>query len=309
MGRDELRFLTLDLFEFKGCVMKQVDRAFTAGSLEVVKAAYPAQSAKLAHNITNHALFELEALAGLARRLDPSRVEYNHGDLPLGQDPNATPGNGLSIVETIRSIEENGSWLVLKNVENDPAYATLLDSCLAELEPVIKPATGPYLMREAFIFVSSPNSITPFHIDPEHNILLQIRGEKLMRVFPRGDEIAPPEVQETFHSVGGHRNLKYDPAFERLGQDFALAPGDGVLVPPKAPHWVRNGEKVSISFSITWRSRLSDNDERVYRINRRLRRIGLKPVPPGKSQARDLFKALTHRAIGKAASKIGRQFN
>jgi hypothetical protein len=28
--------------------------------------------------------------------------------------------------------------------------------------------------------------VTPFHFDPEHNILLQIRGRKTMTIFPAG---------------------------------------------------------------------------------------------------------------------------
>jgi cytochrome P450 len=29
--------------------------------------------------------------------------------------------------------------------------------------------------REGFIFISSPGAVTPFHLDPEHNFLLQIK--------------------------------------------------------------------------------------------------------------------------------------
>jgi hypothetical protein len=35
-----------------------------------------------------------------------------------------------SIDETIRRIEECRSWMVFKNVERDPAYRALLDTCL-----------------------------------------------------------------------------------------------------------------------------------------------------------------------------------
>src|SRR3546814_4940370 len=63
---------------------------------------------------------------------------------------------------------------------------------------------------EALIFLSSPGSITPFHMDPEHNILLQIEGEKTMTVFPPGDEtLVPAQQSECFHR-GGHRNLQWD---------------------------------------------------------------------------------------------------
>src|SRR3546814_13973884 len=86
------------------------------------------------------------------------------------------PSNGLSSVETIRTIASNGSWAVLKNIENVAADRTLLMDLLGELEPVVSPRTGAMLTPQGFIFISSPGSITPFHFDPEHNILLQQIG-------------------------------------------------------------------------------------------------------------------------------------
>ena len=65
------------------------------------------------------------------------RVEYNSGKVPVSQDPDKTPSNNLSVAETIRSIEENGSWMALKNIETDPAYNDLFETCLGELKQVI----------------------------------------------------------------------------------------------------------------------------------------------------------------------------
>ena len=50
------------------------------------------------------------------------------------------------------------------------------------------------LKPQGFIFVSSPDAVTPYHFDPEHNILLQLRGTKAMTLFPAGDpRFAPDE--------------------------------------------------------------------------------------------------------------------
>src|SRR3546814_19536895 len=95
---------------------------------------------------------------------------YNRGDLPLGVWPEDTPENGLSISETIKDIDSNGSWMVLKNVERDRDYAALLHQSLGEILPAVKKQTGPMLHMEAFIFLSSPGRITPFHMDTEHNL-------------------------------------------------------------------------------------------------------------------------------------------
>src|SRR3546814_5379175 len=51
------------------------------------------------------------------------------------------------------------------------------------------------LTPQGFLFISSPGSITPYHFDPEHNILLQLRGTKVMNVWPAGDERFAPRTQ------------------------------------------------------------------------------------------------------------------
>ena len=115
--------------------------------------------------------------------------------------------------------------MVLKFVEQDPAYRALMEAALGELMPVVEPATGAMLKMEAFIFISSPGAVTPFHFDPEHNILLQLRGNKVMTLFPAADEavVAGP-VHEAFH-LGGHRNLPYSDGDR--GEGAAVRAGAG----------------------------------------------------------------------------------
>ena len=160
--------------------------------------------------------------------------------------------------------------MVLKFVEQDPAYRALLHDVLAQLDPVVGPVTGKMLKMEGFIFISSPDAVTPFHFDPEHNILLQLRGRKTMTVFPPDDErIASGVSHETFHN-GGHRNLPWKDEFGAQGQAFHLTPGEAIYVPVKAPHWVKNGSEPSISFSITWRSEWSYQEADARGLNRLL---------------------------------------
>jgi quercetin dioxygenase-like cupin family protein len=276
------------------------DRIFTPEALAAFDAAYPEEPLKLTHDMAGHPLLTLEALAELAARLDPVHVEYNAGNLPVGIDPEDVPGNGLSIAETIQAIEHCGSWMVLKFVEKDPVYAAVMEEALAELMPVVGPRTGEMLKREAFIFVSSPGAVTPFHFDPEHNILLQLRGSKVMTIFPAADEaIVAGTAHEAFHQ-GGHRNLPWRDEFAAAGKPHPLAPGEAVYVPVKAPHWVKNGPEVSISLSITWRSEWSFAESDARCMNHVLRRIGIDPAPPQRFPSRNLAKSLAWRAIRKA---------
>lgn len=264
-------------------------------------AAYPDQSTKLSHQLAGHGLLTLDALAALAERMPASAVEYNLGKLPLGVRPEDTPSNGLTLGETIRTIETNGSWAVLKNVECDPAYAALLDTALAELEPIVAARTGPMLHREAFIFLSSPGSVTPFHMDPEHNILLQIMGVKTMTVFPARDEhLVPAQKSEDFHG-GGHRNLVWQDGFKAHGTAVRLKPGDAIHVPVKAPHFVENGPTVSVSLSVTWRSERSVAEGELHSFNALLRKRGL---PVGTVSAQPETQGL-RRLVYRVMRKLG----
>jgi len=277
---------------------------FDEPALATLTRAYPEQPILLDHQLVGQELLTLEALAGLAARMRPEDVEYNRGDLPVGVDPSRTPANGLSIEETIRRIEDCGSWMVLKSIEQDEPYRALLHDVLAAVEPAVHDATGAMLKREGFIFISSPGAVTPFHFDPEHNILAQIRGSKTMSIFPADDEALVSSTEhERFHS-GGHRNLPWQEAFAERGQPFRLTPGKAVYVPVKAPHWVQNGPEVSISLSITWRSQWSYNEQSARLMNRLLRRAGVTPRAPRRWPHQNHAKSLGFRLANKAG--IGR---
>ena len=280
---------------------------FDAAALATLAGAYPEAPVLLGHGLAGHPLLRLDALAALARRIRPVDAEYNRADLPVGIDPDDTPSNGLSVEETIRSIEQCGSWMVLKFVEQDPLYRTLLAETLGELAEVVRPSTGAMLKQEAFVFISSPGAVTPFHFDPEHNILLQIRGSKVMTIFPASDEaLVSGEQHEAFHN-GGHRNLAWHDDFAARGQEFALEPGRAVYVPVKAPHWVKNGPDVSISFSVTWRSEWSYREEYARRMNAVLRQAGLSPASPKRYPHQNHLKSLGYRVIDKAKRVTGLQ--
>ena len=102
-----------------------------------------------------------------------------------------------------------------------------------------KPRDG-FSDLQGFIFVSSANSTTPFHIDMEENVLVNIRGEKFVHLFDNADgALVSEEAREIAPSK--HRNQHYEPSFEDRAQVFTLNAGDGVHIPYTQPHWVRTG--------------------------------------------------------------------
>src|SRR5262249_48154572 len=159
--------------------------------------------------------------------------------------------------------------------------------------------TSEMLMREAFIFVSSPNVVTPYHMDPEYNFLLQICGKKTMHVFNRSDPEILTDLDIERHLSDSSAQIKFKPGYQAKAMSFDLRPGYGVHVPVTTPHWVQNGPEVSISLSVTFRTPHSERARIIHRVNALLRRNGVIPTSIGKSQLRDALKHHGYRMISK----------
>ena len=251
------------------------------------------------HNLVDHPLLKLDRIGELADSLQPGQVEHNMGDvpevLPGGEAPKLDQPPG----EIVRGIETNGAWIVLKRIETDPEYKALLDQTLDEVIPLVADRGGGASNRQAFMFLSAPNSTTPVHFDPEDNFLLQIRGPKEMNVAPWPSGEMEHEEVERYHG-GGHRNIGVKP---EGGTAFRMEPGDGVYVPLHSLHWVKTFDQPSISFSITFNTQHNEQLIGAYRLNARLRKLGLSPKPPGERPGSDKAKAAVWNGLrrGKGA--------
>ena len=264
---------------------------------------FPDKPFVVKHSLASNPLFEVSRLLKLSKDLPASCVEYNAGTAGVNQDPSSTPMTGLSVEETIRRIQECKSWLVLKFVERDPEYKRVLDECLDEMgrySPI--PTTS---KREGFIFLSSPKSVTPYHMDPEHNFLLQIRGKKTVHLFDPNDPELVSELQKEKFYNGAHRNLQFSDAMQKKAWSYTMDPGEGVHFPVIAPHWIQNEDDVSVSFSITFRSPISERKARLHYFNAQMRSLGIAPTPVGKAPIVDTVKDVAYRVIRKTGTILG----
>jgi hypothetical protein len=141
---------------------------------------------------------------------------------------------------------------------------------------------------------------TPYHIDHESNFLFQIRGSKHISLHEPDDrDVVPDDQLERFYT-GDFEAAEYRPELQSRGTVFHLVPGTVVHHPPLAPHWVHNGNDVSVSVSVGFSLRPLDRRARVYQINHYLRRAGLTPTPPGRSTLRDSLKMAAIGALSKS---------
>src|SRR5262249_17424756 len=213
---------------------------------------------------------------------------------------------GLSVEETIRRIEDCCSWMVLKYVEQDEEYRELLHRCLAEVGVHSEPLRPGMRQAQGFVFISSAGSVTPSHIDPEHNFLLQIRGTKTVSLFdPRDRVLVTEQDLERFYN-GSHRNMAFKDEYQSKAMVFELAPGQGLHFPVTAPHHVRVGPTYSVSFSITFRTPDLERRAMVHQVNPYLPRKRPNPAPFGHSRWRAGAQHHTPRLWRRARKLLGK---
>jgi len=264
---------------------------------DALRRDFPLRPFAIRHKLAGHPLLTLPRIAQLAAELPRDLIEYNSGKVAISQDPDAIPSVNLDPVEVVKRIETAGAWMVLKRVENSPDYRRLIEDTLLS----VARARGFNSLRDAgfeqlegYLFVSSPNSTTPFHLDSEDNFFVQIHGEKFFTIFDNSDRSIASEA-EIEHSMTKHRNLKYDESLAPRGIEFHMFDGDGCYVPYQWPHWVRTAGSHSISMAITWKTREVRRVNDLHFFNSMLRGLGWPQKPPGAQPAFDSVKLAVYR--------------
>jgi len=247
----------------------------------------------LQHNLGGHPLFDLERLIALAVQTAkdrPHHLHFDRGATEFGQRWNETPSCDLPVDEVIRRLETQGAWIVLKHAERDPDYKEIIERTMREvLELTGREMEKKVKEAEVILFVTSPNRLTTYHIDRECNFVAQIHGKKTIYIHDRTDrEVLPEDEIERFWAVDNNA-AKYKPKLNDRADSFLLEPGNGLHIPVNAPHWLQNHDNISVTASLNFKFRDSVLGN-IYRANYVIRKLGINPLPPGKSASRDAMK-------------------
>ena len=293
-------FCTLTSLETTMATLAMPDQVSGHSHIEAPAAEFQERfnqkSFELTHHLANHPLFKLERLMQLTksiRETHPKDAYYDAGDIGISTRWDQAPKGVFSIDEAIERIGSAGAWVLLKKAQYDPDYKVLLDETMAELKAFVGKDLTPYIKRdEMIIFITSPKRISSYHIDRECNFLLQIHGEKTIHVFDQKDREVLPETEiETFWASDNNAPV-YKPQYQDRANTYLLRPGTGVHIPVNAPHWLQNGDDISISLSVSFQFKDSVLAN-VYRANFFLRKLGMHPSPPGSGVIRDSLKRVT----------------
>lgn len=258
---------------------------------------YPRDPGRLRHHLTSEPLLGYAALADAARALPRAHVEARVHDAGNGADFRMVE-NAAHPAEAIAAGGASSQWIMLRYIEQLPAYRDLIHRLLAELAPVTGRTTGRPRDIRGFVFISAPGTHTPFHFDAEYNILFQIAGDKIFATYPPAPPYLDLARREAYHCAGANM-LDWQPDYAAAGEQHLLSPGDALFVPYAAPHWVHAGEQPSISLSVTWQCAKSRAVADALSLNPVLRRVGLPAYDPAAMSSPPWLRA--------AASRVGQR--
>ena len=256
--------------------------------------AFPGQSVEFVHDLHRDDRLTLASVADLADRLPRRSVIADTAAQPLLVPQGGPPRGALERPgDVIRDLHNANAWLTLLNVEDDPGMAELMNTYLDQLESGIVAKQGKMRKRVAFVFVSSPNSVTPVHFDIEHSLLMQVSGSKTVSIGRfESDAVRRSEIDRYWD--GSHGRIQDLPPEVAA---YTLTPGRAVYIPPGTPHWVHNGPDSSLSVTLTYFTAATVRQNRIEDFNSHLRRRHMKPREPGHSAVVDTAKVCAIGAL------------
>jgi len=271
----------------------------------------PTRVSRLCHNFAGHPLLELVSLKRLAERLHDAKtgqVKFIAKGVKLDSDFNTLTESQehLSIADVFDNIKNPGSWLALYAVQSDPEYKKLVWEIVNSVDKSWWEKDPGLFFVDGYIFISSPPSVTPFHIDRENNFLLQVKGKKKFGVWHPGDHAAVSEqAKEDWVVKSSLAKVKYrEEHLKHAAVHDVLEAGQGIYMPSTSPHMTYADtdlatpeQPYSVTIGVVFYTERTKKTAYIYFTNVLLRKLGINPGPPGVSSFVDLMKYGAARTI------------
>ena len=237
--------------------------------------------AGLTHTLHQDALFSDASLGEITRKFDAGRDYFvATGAEKAGDAFRSVKEQKLTASQALERLGEGSTRILLKRPEDyDAGFKALKDALFAQIvasNPVA--ARSPAVRVMGSIFITSSETITPVHFDPEANYFFQIRGPKEFHVFRPGcldDETVDAFYNKQVVDIAQVSLSACNPSDERV---FHLEAGQGLYQPLNAPHWVRTGAALSISYALVFETEEMRARGKVRACNHYLRKLGLRPA-------------------------------
>lgn len=269
-------------------------------------------------------MFQLPRLERLARAIQAARIDGRAVDaqLKLRRDnPNLDALDAMScwgakiavnlsenrweqelsgLFEELADKRSTISMMLSYANEADPEFDELLNRTISEIAAATGLSSPDVAFKGMTVIISAPGAVTPYHNDREQNVLFQIQGWKDVYLYDQNDPLILSQSTIEAFQIGNDGAARYRPEFAGREAVYRLEPGAGVHHPALAPHWVKNGDAVSVSLAVYFTTRAMDDLARVHQANSVLRRFGLQPPMPDLARRPDRLKAACLRRLSGA---------
>jgi len=264
----------------------------------------PRRVRRLSHNYSDHPLLSLDSLSKLAERLyakKTGQVKFLSKGTRLDSDFNTLTDSedNRTIAEVFENIANPGSWIAIYAVQTEPEYRELVWDIVNSVQGDWKNLDPGVFFVDGYIFISSPPSVTPFHIDRENNFLLQIAGKKAFGVWNPDERKVVSEIAvEDWIINSSLKRVKYRPEYlQHAAVNGVLEAGQGIYMPSTSPHMTHAEENLatpdcpySITIGVVFYTSETRRYAYIYTTNNLLRKLGLVPNPPGRNKLIDSMK-------------------
>jgi hypothetical protein len=252
---------------------------------------------KFGHQLLEREELAFESLREVVLSLPADQVFFSRADLKIDANfdrAHKDHATGLTLADTLADMATTNSYVMVRQPDTHPRLRPVLDLLMGELRQFVSSLEpGNARSSEVFhdpmlyLFISSPNSVTPFHVDRYSTLLFQLQGQKDVMIWDRYDrETVTAEELEYLFGLPHIKNPAYKGKDTRAPEVNHLVPGEGVHIPFTSPHWVKNGPEVSVSVSFIFQTPSSVLESNAHRFNYHLHRVASKlplrvPVPTG----------------------------
>ena len=235
-------------------------------------------------------------LRALASQLPPRWV-----DVSLSEE--SLPRGSVSATDAIALVASRVGISRLLHLELVPGMRSLFDVTANQASALFN--AGETRRRvTSVLYVGAPGSQAPVHTDRHHNLFLHLRGVKKFVVGCYED---PARQLAAVEDVFSGRSPRPEPSELERVTTHTLRAGDGLYVPPDTFHWIENGDYTTASVNCAWTTAATELAIVVHTANSLLRRLGLRPGPPGRHPTIDRVKASGLSVASRARSVRSRR--
>jgi len=236
------------------------------------------------HSLESYKLLSFSTLAETILKLPRPHVYYSSGDVDVTANLDTAHKlykPEMTLENAFANIETSGAFVIVREPESAPVFKELFNDLITDVKKFadsIDPGLDGFKL---YLFIASPESVTPFHIDRYSTFLFQLQGHKDVNIRTPWEKslISDIELEQFFSFKEGFAPELKD-GYLNTAMVNHIHPGEAVHIPFASPHWIKNSAEVSVSLSIIFNSKRTTNIANALRFNNWYRKKFNNPARP-----------------------------